>query len=115
MMPSREIRLSTTMSRQMPVLAKRQKLLFGTHWCGPGGGGPPVNDLDAACKAHDQCYDNIGLSASSNFNDLSATDAANVKACNQLLCNSALRSNARGSTLTNLYFTIVVNSNVACE
>ena len=29
------------------------KRLFGTHWCGPGGAGPPVNALDSACMAHD--------------------------------------------------------------
>jgi hypothetical protein len=127
MMASGEIRLFTMTMRRMPVLAQGQQLpeivvtapypkrLFGTHWCGPGGGEPPVNDLDAACKAHDQCYDNIGFSASSNFNHLSATDAANLKACNQLLCNRAQQSNARGSTLTNFYFSTVVNPNVACD
>lgn len=33
-------------------------LLPGYNWCGPGcnGPGPPVNDVDAACKAHDKCY-----------------------------------------------------------
>jgi RHS repeat-associated protein len=104
--------------QQLPeivVKAPYPKRLFGTHWCGPGGGGPPVNDLDTACKAHDQCYDDIGVSASSNFHDLSTTDAARVEACNQLLCDSVRKSNARGSTLTNLYFTLIVNSNVACD
>ncbi|WP_017754335.1 hypothetical protein [Calidifontibacillus oryziterrae] len=30
----------------------------GYNWCGPGCSGPgaPVNDLDAACKRHDECY-----------------------------------------------------------
>nr|WP_082732065.1 phospholipase [Sporosarcina sp. HYO08] len=30
----------------------------GYNWCGPGcnGPGPPINELDAACKAHDKCY-----------------------------------------------------------
>ncbi|WP_248513454.1 phospholipase [Sporosarcina sp. NCCP-2222] len=30
----------------------------GYHWCGPGCSGPgePVNNVDAACKAHDICY-----------------------------------------------------------
>jgi hypothetical protein len=28
------------------------KRLFGTHWCGKGGAGPPINDLDAACMSH---------------------------------------------------------------
>ena len=30
----------------------------GYNWCGPGcnGPGPPLNEVDAACKAHDDCY-----------------------------------------------------------
>ncbi len=30
----------------------------GYNWCGPGCNGPgaPINELDAACKAHDICY-----------------------------------------------------------
>ena len=30
----------------------------GYNWCGPGcsGPGPPINEVDAACKAHDSCY-----------------------------------------------------------
>ncbi|SDI04055.1 phospholipase [Alteribacillus bidgolensis] len=30
----------------------------GYNWCGPGCSGPgaPVNAVDAACKAHDECY-----------------------------------------------------------
>lgn len=36
----------------------------GYNWCGPGcsGLGPPVNDVDAACKAHDKCYRRFGPS-----------------------------------------------------
>lgn len=28
------------------------------RWCGPGcsGPGPPIDDVDACCQAHDQCY-----------------------------------------------------------
>lgn len=25
-------------------------------WCGPGGSGTPLDNLDRCCKAHDQCY-----------------------------------------------------------
>lgn len=30
----------------------------GYNWCGPGCSGPgaPINNIDAACKAHDECY-----------------------------------------------------------
>lgn len=29
----------------------------GYKWCGPGCSGPgnPINDVDACCKAHDEC------------------------------------------------------------
>lgn len=32
----------------------------GYNWCGPGcsGPAPPINEVDAACKAHDRCYCN---------------------------------------------------------
>jgi len=34
----------------------------GYNWCGPGCSGPgnPVNAVDAACKAHDECYKAYG-------------------------------------------------------
>ncbi|MDY7043020.1 MULTISPECIES: phospholipase [Virgibacillus] len=34
----------------------------GYRWCGPGCSGPgePINDVDAACKAHDECYQKYG-------------------------------------------------------
>ncbi len=33
-------------------------ILPGYNWCGPGCSGPgaPINEVDAACKAHDDCY-----------------------------------------------------------
>ena len=33
-------------------------VLPGYNWCGPGcnGPGPPINDIDEACRAHDICY-----------------------------------------------------------
>jgi hypothetical protein len=84
------------------------KRLFGTHWCGPGGAGPPINDLDAACMSHDMCYDAIGASTYQSWLALSATDAANVKACNQSLCEAARQSAAPGSGRVNFFFTAVV-------
>ncbi|MCA1064142.1 phospholipase [Rossellomorea sp. AcN35-11] len=43
----------------------RPKLCIpGYRWCGPGCSGPgaPVNSVDAACKAHDVCYERYGPS-----------------------------------------------------
>ena len=36
----------------------------GYRWCGPGCSGPgaPINAVDAACKAHDLCYERYGPS-----------------------------------------------------
>ena len=33
-------------------------VLPGYNWCGPGCNGPgaPINEVDTACKAHDDCY-----------------------------------------------------------
>ncbi len=30
----------------------------GYNWCGPGCSGPgaPINQVDACCRAHDECY-----------------------------------------------------------
>ena len=28
-------------------------------WCGPGGSGTPVDDVDRCCQKHDFCYDKI--------------------------------------------------------
>jgi hypothetical protein len=93
---------------EIVVTAPAPKRLFGTHWCGPGGAGPPVNDLDAACMSHDQCYDAIGATTYASWQNLSATNAANVKACNQGLCDAARSSNAPGSGFVNFFFTVVV-------
>ncbi|MCG3089894.1 phospholipase [Sporosarcina cyprini] len=49
-------------------MTKRRKrnlrfcVLPGYNWCGPGCSGPgePVNNVDAACKAHDLCYQSGG-------------------------------------------------------
>jgi RHS repeat-associated protein len=69
--------------------------LFGTHYCGPGGGGGTVGGLDPACKVHDACYaaaPDGGISAGNNVNPLSpmtAGQAAQAKQCNQALYDAA--------------------------
>lgn len=37
------------------------------RWCGPlcGGGGPPIDDVDACCQVHDNCYGRRGYFACS--------------------------------------------------
>jgi hypothetical protein len=37
-------------------------LFPGYKWCGPGCSGPgkPINRVDAACQAHDYCYEYYG-------------------------------------------------------
>jgi hypothetical protein len=83
--------------------------LFGTHWCGPGGAGPTVNQLDAACQAHDQCYDANGFTPGSNWNPFQSPNQIQaLQQCNQNLCNAAAQTNDPGSTRVALFFTQVV-------
>jgi len=65
--------------------------LFGTHWCGPGGGGPAINVLDAACQAHDRCFDAARLSAASNAGGghMTLQQAAAASTCNEALADVA--------------------------
>jgi hypothetical protein len=68
--------------------------LFSSRWCGPGGAGATTGVIDAACKAHDLCYDAAHLSATANTSgvELSLNQAAAAQACNQALYDVA-RSN----------------------
>lgn len=45
-------------------LSPRFCIFPGYKWCGPGCSGPgaPINEVDAACKAHDHCYREFGPS-----------------------------------------------------
>ncbi len=86
--------------------------MFGTHWCGPGGAGPTVNGLDAACQAHDLCYGAHGFTSFSNWSPylsplLSQSQEQALQQCNQALCNAASHSNDPGSTRVQMYFTSV--------
>lgn len=33
------------------------------HWCGPGGSGEPIDELDGCCRQHDSDYGTVGYSA----------------------------------------------------
>src|SRR5579885_747130 len=58
--------------------------LFGTHYCGPGGGGAPTGGLDQLCAAHDACYRANGVSAIDNLNPFTSGSA--MGGCDRLLC-----------------------------
>ena len=60
--------------------------LFGTHYCGPGGGGGTTGGLDSLCAAHDACYRKSGVSAIDNLNPF--TSGAAMGGCDRLLCAS---------------------------
>lgn len=67
----------------------------GTNYCGPGGNGTPTNQVDAACAAHDLCYQNAGVSFLNNIGwPKTAAQTAAINACNGNLC----------STLNNVYY-----------
>ncbi len=79
--------------------------LFGTRGCGVGGAGPTVNALDAACKAHDECYDGFRLSAGMNWGvGITPQNIGHLQYCNQNLCTAASQTSDFGSTEVVLYF-----------
>ncbi len=88
-----------------------QKRLFGTHYCGIGGAGNTINELDKACAAHDLCYGSHGFSAFSDYNASLYTtgQAGALQTCNQALCNAARGPASRdlGSSRVSAYFTAV--------
>ncbi|WP_394138814.1 phospholipase [Cytobacillus oceanisediminis] len=55
-----------TLKEGLIVSRKKHRLSFclfpGYKWCGPGCSGPgePINDVDACCKAHDDCLEGGG-------------------------------------------------------
>ena len=76
----------------MPADPNRR--LFGTHWCGRGGGGVPINSTDVACMHHDACFANIGLDADLyNTGILTRAQREGSRRCNQTLCNTVTSLN----------------------
>ncbi len=80
--------------------------LFGTHYCGPGGGGNTTGALDRACKAHDACYAQSGLTAGDNWNprNLFNSKGSALRACNQALCNATARIAGNAANMIRMYF-----------
>ncbi len=63
--------------------------LPNSNYCGPGGYGPTLTRVDAACKQHDACYDNANASWLNNvFGTGGAAKQAAIQACNAQLCSS---------------------------
>src|SRR4051812_6487712 len=91
-----------------PISEPRKKTngWFGTNWCGPGGSGPTLNELDKHCKAHDGCYDAHGLTWEMNANPflVTAKQKRDLQACNQQLCNAARNLNIKGAASVVSYF-----------
>ncbi|WP_443027647.1 phospholipase A2 family protein [Sphingomonas sp. RIT328] len=63
------------------------------NYCGAGGSGTPKDKLDAACKAHDDCYSTNGLTVGSNFSLFPNTK---LQQCNQRLCDAAKGQGSAG-------------------
>ena len=82
------------------VLNRYQNRFFGTHWCGPGGGGPTTGANDAACREHDRAYAAAGASAAMNTGGATPTSAqaAAMKAANHALYDAVRRNPAELST-----------------
>lgn len=82
------------------VLNKYQSRYFGTHWCGPGGGGPTTSANDAACREHDRAYAAAGATAAMNTGGATPTpaQAAAMRAANQSLYDAVRKNPAEFST-----------------
>jgi RHS repeat-associated protein len=67
----------------------RYPLVAGTNYCGPGGFGPILTQVDNACFHHDACYNSAGASF---FNNVFHTGGPGMQgaiaSCNQQLCSS---------------------------
>src|SRR5579885_153522 len=80
--------------------------LFGTHYCGPGGGGTITSPTDNACYLHDKCYTDNGFSPIDNFNPfLSISQGHKLQGCNQALCDATAPINNGAATAIGGYFT----------
>jgi RHS repeat-associated protein len=96
----------------LPMPSKFKLTIPGTNYCGPGGSGTPTNQTDAACAAHDRCYQNAGATFRNNipFWPTSAQQRAAMQACDANLCTtlnnnySPTSAEAGQATLVETYF-----------
>jgi RHS repeat-associated protein len=83
---TREKAVAPNNGRPKPTLIK--VTIPGTNYCGPGGSGTPTNQVDAACAAHDLCYQNAGVSFVNNLGwPKTAQQTAAIQACDANLCS----------------------------
>lgn len=97
----------------LPTPSQHKLTIPGTNYCGPGGNGTPTNQVDAACAAHDACYQNAGVSWRNNVPfgpSMNAAQAGAIQACNANLCSSLSNmswpssSEAGQATLVSTFF-----------
>ncbi|WP_230530777.1 phospholipase A2 family protein [Microvirga roseola] len=79
-----------------------QSALFHGNWCGVGDAGraAPEDALDAACRAHDICYERMGRNACPCNNEFLKATAAIVRnpRTEETLRNKAAAANSLFST-----------------
>ena len=64
------------------------KRLYGTHYCGPGGGGSETGQVDHFCHLHDICYANAGITAGIQLGGGTDAQLNAMGSCNQHLCDA---------------------------
>jgi len=70
------------------------------NWCGPGGGpGAPINQLDACCQAHDNCYTACGVAGVWGVVGPNAC----ARRCDLQLCICAAKANCNWSWRCNSF------------
>jgi len=80
-----------TINPNLPTPTKFKLTIPGTNYCGPGGSGIPTDRVDAACGAHDRCYENAGVSFISNVGwPKTVQQTAAIKACDADLSNALM-------------------------
>jgi RHS repeat-associated protein len=58
-----------------------------TNYCGPGGGGPVLNQIDRCCKDHDDCYGHIGVTWQMNtYKRTTSEQRQCIQDCDEALC-----------------------------
>lgn len=73
----------------LPTPTSISLTLPGTNYCGPGGSGTPTNRVDAACAAHDLCYQRAGATWLNNvFGTGGSVKQSAIQACNAQICNA---------------------------